>query len=865
MNTILEAKRKLPLPDLMAALGHGQAAQRQCPCPFHDDTNPSFSVFQKEDRWGWKCHAGCGEGDEIDFVAKVKNLSKSDATREFLALAENGVGAAVHQVESDSRRASEPGSSAFDPVFWHACVEALSDEHLHRFASLRGYAVEFCSKLKSAGLLGVLNGAFAFPIHGDDGAVVGAHCKGDLGKGNWFVVGGCPMSPLLIGSVNTDSQVFAFESQWDALAIMDKLGLRPDAMNDRAVIITRGAGNGSRIAGCIPAGHPVLAFKQNDPATHGPSPADKWLDAVVEAVPNSEVTAVVIPSAFKDANDWTRAGASADDIETAIKQAQPVAVPKHESTGVTMTTIADAGAPSGSEGNGRATKTDPMQDKRAKIQLPSDNVLLSEFARRLGRVCADTDLFNRGGLVFSLNESKDKLRPMAADSFRSWIEEGVMCYRLTGEEKKNVTFRTMTQADAGGVLAAQQFLRQLKPLRCLNLVRLPVMRPDGRIELLTDGYDRQSQILTLAHGFDYDLGMSVEEAKETLSDLLGEFRFTDTGRSKAVCIAAMLTLFAGGLLPHRSLVPCFVVVANAEGAGKTMLVKIIVTPVLGNCTLGTKPNNEEEIRKALLCAVMEARPVLVFDNCSGHLSSSSLEGFLTSTDWSDRVLGASKTFTGEKVTTVFVTGNACTVSPDIRRRSLFCELFMAEDRAEERRFRRTLETSDLVKMRPKILAALWTLVCSWDTAGRPKSSLPYSTCPRWAEIIGGIVEHAGYGSPVQSAVLQTAGDNQGDEMRKLVAAILGDSQFKKVTFAELVSIARTRGLFERLIGSDDQHELDRKARTTFSRIITGYKGRLLGGCRFSVEGDGQARRYVVEVLTTPGAPVDERQPHDDPF
>lgn len=866
MNTIREAKRKLPLPDLMAMLGYGQAAQRQCQCPFHDDENPSFSVFQKEDRWGWKCHAGCGEGDEIDFVAKVKGLSKSAVSLEFLALAGNGASSDALPDEADSEQPVEPQHGSFDEQAWRGCVEGLTGEHLEKIAAQRGYSVEFCAELKFARHIGFADGAVAFPIHDENGVVVGMHCKSKLGTGQWYVAGGCSTFPLVIGDMDKASRVFAFESQWDAFAVMEKLDGQANEMHDTAVVVTRGAGNGHRLAGRIPAGCKLYAFKQNDAtADNGNNPADKWLADVVAALPNCEVASVVVPLVHKDANDWTRAGASASEIVTAIAQAKSVVAPQRSDSGVTMTEIADDGLPAGSAGNGRAAPRDPLKDKREKILLPSDNMLLSEFAKKIGKVCANADLFNRGGLVFSLSEHTDGLKPMAPDSFRTWIEERVMCYRLVGEDKTTVAFRTMSQADAGGVLAAQQFLRQLKPLRRLNLVRLPVMRPDERIELLADGYDRQSQIQTLTHGLAYDTAMSGEEAKETLEDLFGEFRFTDDGRSKSVAVAAMLTLFAGGLLPHKSLVPCFVIIANAEGAGKTMLAKIILMPVLGICTLGTKPGNEEEIRKALLCSVMEARPALVFDNCSGHLSSSSLEGFLTSTDWSDRVLGSSKTFTGEKVTTAFVTGNACTVSPDIRRRSLFCELFMAEDRAEERQFRRTLENADLMTMRPKVLAALWALVRKWDQGGRPKSSLPYSTCPRWAEIIGGIVEHAGYVSPVQPAILHTAGDNQGDEMRRLVAAIAGGAQFKRVTFADLVSIARTNGLFERLLGADGTVELDRKVRTTFSRILTSYKDRLIGGYRFKVDGDGHARRYVVETLNAPPAHAQEHEPHDNPY
>lgn len=70
--------------------------------------------------------------------------------------------------------------------------------------------------------------------------------------------------------------------------------------------------------------------------------------------------------------------------------------------------------------------------------------------------------------------------------------------------------------------------------------------------------------------------------------------------------------------------------------------------------------------------------------------------------------------------TVLITGNGCSVSPDIRRRSLFVELFMEEEHAEDREFKRALDDRELLVLRSDILAALWAFVREWDIAERPK-------------------------------------------------------------------------------------------------------------------------------------------------
>lgn len=86
---ISEAKSKLPMPDLFAKLGIANKATKLCTCPLHKDSRPSFGIFvAKNGLWKWKCFAGCGHGDEIDFLQKLWSTGRSDAVRKYLELAE---------------------------------------------------------------------------------------------------------------------------------------------------------------------------------------------------------------------------------------------------------------------------------------------------------------------------------------------------------------------------------------------------------------------------------------------------------------------------------------------------------------------------------------------------------------------------------------------------------------------------------------------------------------------------------------------------------------------------------------------------------------------------------------------------------
>src|SRR4030095_8283505 len=84
---ILEAKLTLPLPALLHRLGLTEHAKKSARCPFHDDKPNSFSVWQNGDGWAFKCHAGCGAGDEINFLELHEKLSRRDAVKRFLELA----------------------------------------------------------------------------------------------------------------------------------------------------------------------------------------------------------------------------------------------------------------------------------------------------------------------------------------------------------------------------------------------------------------------------------------------------------------------------------------------------------------------------------------------------------------------------------------------------------------------------------------------------------------------------------------------------------------------------------------------------------------------------------------------------------
>jgi hypothetical protein len=823
MSDIIEAKRKLPLPFLMQKLGLGEHAKKSARCPFHDDQHNSFSVFPTpNDLWRWKCHAGCGKGDEIDFVARYKNISRSDAIKLFLEMA----GAAPTSKSQSPEQKSN--IERLTPIIkWQACVDAFTEKHVDRLAEWRGYSVEACTWLKENGLVGLWRKRVAgvwhehicFPVHDRTGKVVAVHYRGKDGDRWFYYPNGTKVRPLVIGELIAGEAVHVFESYWDAFAFMDKSG------EHSGIIITRGAENGKLVAGLIHAAVTVYAWKQNDELKNERRAGDEWLKDVA-AHAGTKVLWPKTPEQYKDLNEWTCAGATDRELIDAIANAELIQQVRPVNSPDELEAIP-------------ARLNSPLP----KVQLPGDGRLLSAFAADCAKILKSCGIYQRGGVAFIVNQQRDGLDVITASMLRTLVEQHLVCYRVKASGDNVVSLpRTMSTEDAHGVLSAQQFLSRLPKVARIATARLPVMRDNGLIELLSAGYDAASSTLTMPH-CDYEAALPMSVATETIDELLAEFPFADDGRSKAVAVSAMVGLFAAGLLGTGMSRPVFIYLANAEGAGKTLIAKCAISPTHGLVKTDGDLKDKAETAKELLAAVIEARPYILFDNCKRHLDSPYLEAFVSSTIWSGRILGVSKMFAGENLMTVFVTGNGCTVSPDMRRRALFVELFMENERAEDRKFERVLDDAVLLELRPRILAALWALVREWDAAGRPKPSGTHTAFPRWAEIIGGIVEFAEYGCPLTTAEIPSAADVDGADMRELVKLLADHEPLK---FNKLVDLSREYGLFERIIGSTDDAELKPADKSTFGKLLKRYDRRVFSGSRsFMIDGKGRYKTFRV--------------------
>ena len=131
-------------------------------------------------------------------------------------------------------------------------------------------------------MIGLHEGNWALPVHGEAGAVVGTHYRVERGGGekpDWYYFPkGITVRPLVFGDPKQPANAFLFESPWDAFGVMDKLDWhKPKRVPDTAIVITRGASNGKQVAGLFTPRTTAYAFKQNDETKNGKNAADIWL------------------------------------------------------------------------------------------------------------------------------------------------------------------------------------------------------------------------------------------------------------------------------------------------------------------------------------------------------------------------------------------------------------------------------------------------------------------------------------------------------------------------------------------------------------------------------------------------------------
>jgi hypothetical protein len=233
-----------------------------------------------------------------------------------------------------------------------------------------------------------------------------------------------------------------------------------------------------------------------------------------------------------------------------------------------------------------------------------------------------------------------------------------------------------------------------------------------------------------------------------LDELLPDFCFV-TEADRAHALAAFVLVLVRRLIPGPT--PLHALEAPTPGSGKGLLANVISLVATGvPVEATTVADNDEEIRKKLTAALSQARPIILLDNVDydatkSHLDSRSLASVLTSTVWTDRILGRTQMTSLPNLNLWLLTGNNPRFSMELVRRTIRCRIDPKVERPWLRsEFKHPNLAEWVMANRPQIVHALLVLAQAWVAAGKPAfSGRPLGSFEAWSKVIGGILDVAG--------------------------------------------------------------------------------------------------------------------------
>jgi len=674
-------------------------------------------------------------------------------------------------------QSSPPSMQEFD---WGKCVADFGEQDIIRLSEWRGYSEEFCRWLHAEKLVGIYNGNWAFPVPDDGGTVRGCHYR--LGDGVWAYFPGGTTKALILGSRDA-REIWAFESQWDAFAVMDVLDWHKNDLSKKVrIVITRGCSNGKLVGGLSRSDTKVLTFAQNDPVdAKGNSPAKKWLEAVISHA-GCPVFSVGIPSQFKDANDWTRAGATQQDVWTVIDAAEAQESATNEEE-VGDTTSPVTGNPDNS------------------LVLPSDAVSISACAEDLFSGIAPTNtLFCRNDVVMeaAIHDECVALHRITPQAFRSRVENYRDCFVWrSGGKLGNVLKPTTVTVDMSGALLESQGVRLLPAIR--GLVNAPVLINDADgCRIVEQGYDKTGILVT---GGQVVTDVPLAEAVQALQELVSEFDFvTEADRSRALAMLITPALKFGRHLTKA--VPMNICEADHSQSGKTYLVQCMTAiynekPSIVTQKKGGVGSDDENFASALVAG----RPFILFDNRRDDFDSTYLEAFITSPGlFPARIPRQGTIFVDASFFMLSLTSNGIQTTKDLANRTSIIRIRKKKGDHEFRKFKEGDLYDHIAAKQGYYLGAIFSVITAWLNAGKPKTNeTRHSPAFReWVQTLDWIVQNVFHESPLMKDHDQAQSRFSNSSMafvRQLAIAVrTGGSLGSPLSCSELYDLAIEHGV-----------------------------------------------------------------------
>lgn len=330
----------------------------------------------------------------------------------------------------------------------------------------------------------------------------------------------------------------------------------------------------------------------------------------------------------------------------------------------------------------------------------------------------------------------------------------------------------------------------------VGITMAPILRRDGTV-LTVPGWDQATGLFYEPSNdiaaADWDLGLSSEAVASAMcliEDLLADFPFENCG-SKANAFALLLTAVVRPVID--GCVPLALVNGTNPGTGKGLLTSVASLIATGTeASVEAAPQGDDEWRKKITTALKAGRTFIVFDNFRGTLKACPLEAALTSSMWSDRLLGTNDDLSIRQRATWVATGNNVALGTDMARRCYQIRFTATSSMPwRGKHFRHPQLLGWVRQHRGDLLKALLTLAGSWFSNGCPAADIePLGSFEDWTLVVGGILQHAGVRGFLENLtdMYDEASAEQGEweSFLRLLKARFGQKPF---TVAEVVEAA----------------------------------------------------------------------------
>jgi hypothetical protein len=298
----------------------------------------------------------------------------------------------------------------------------------------------------------------------------------------------------------------------------------------------------------------------------------------------------------------------------------------------------------------------------------------------------------------------------------------------------------------------------------------PILRDDGSV-VSAEGYDLATGVY--CHGIpeimipEHPTREQAQDALQTIRNAFRTFPFADSARRFDVALGVDVvdhdkpigideTSFICALLtaicrPSLWLAPGLLLNAPAisgAGSGKGLLVRAIGMIAYGTHVRPFTPGHDRlEMDKRLVAEVMEGRPILAMDNINATLlRSNTLASLLTERPTGVRLLGQSRMVTLEHASFIALTGNGLSVSEDLARRFLYCELDAHCEDPERRSFEPGF--IDYIREHRSELVSASLTIWRWGRQTEMKRGVPLGSFEQWGESVRDPLVALGLPDPV---------------------------------------------------------------------------------------------------------------------